>query len=99
MAISVTNDIYNIVGVIGAALIFLGFYRISIGRWTNKSFWYELDNMVGAILLVIYQSHLHAYISMSLNVVWTIVAFRGLSSFAARYNFGRRKVSTKRRRA
>ena len=77
---------YNIVGTIGGALILLGFYRTSIGKWENKSFWYELDNVVGASLLIVYQLHLNAYISAVLNVIWALVAFRGLTSFAQRYN-------------
>ena len=79
--------IFNIIGTIGASLILLGFYRTSIGKWKNKSFWYELDNTVGAILLIIYQAHLHAYISVVVNVIWAIVAFRGLLSFSERYKW------------
>lgn len=91
-------NFYDLIGIAGALLIFLGFYRTSIGRWSNKSFWYELDNMVGASLLVIYQLHLKAYISVILNTVWMIVAFRGLTSFAARYNSAARKKHKKHRR-
>lgn len=90
-------DEYAVIGAIGAILIFLGFYRISIGRWTHKSFWYELDNLAGASLLVIYQMHLGAYISVTLNIVWAIVAIRGLSSFAERYTASTRKTIRKRR--
>jgi hypothetical protein len=78
---------YNIIGTLGASLILFGFYRTSIGKWENKSFWYELDNTVGALLLIIYQLHLQAYISVVLNVIWALVAFRGLTSFAQRYRF------------
>ena len=79
--------IYNGIGVVGAFLILLGFYRTSIGKWKNKSFWYELDNTVGAILLIIYQTHLHAYISVIVNMIWAIIAFKGLTSFAERYRW------------
>jgi hypothetical protein len=82
-----TELLYNIAGTVGAFLILLGFYRTSIGRWKNKSFWYELDNTVGAILLIIYQLHLDAYISVIVNTIWAIVAFRGLTSFAERYRW------------
>lgn len=81
-----TETIYNIAGAIGAFLIVFGFYRTSIGKWKNKSFWYELDNLVGAILLIIYQLHHSATISVVVNVIWAIIAFRGLTSFAQRYN-------------
>jgi hypothetical protein len=87
---------YNLIGFVGACLILLGFYRTSIGRWKNKSFWYELDNLVGALLVIIYQVHLQAYISVALNIIWAIIAFKGLTSFAERYNW-RHKTTKKRR--
>ncbi len=75
---------YLIVGTIGAVLILFGFYRTSIGRWTGKSLWYELDNLVGAIMVAIYQVHYHAYISVGVNAVWAVVALRGLTSLRQR---------------
>ena len=91
-----TETIYNVIGVLGASLILLGFYRTSIGRWKNRSFVYELDNLVGALLLIGYQFHHMAYISATLNVIWAIIAFTGLTSFAQRYKWG--KPSKKARR-
>jgi len=75
---------YDVIGVIGAVLILFGFYRISIGKWTGKSFWYELDNLFGAIFVGIYQFHHKAYISLIINIVWAAVALLGLSSYAER---------------
>jgi hypothetical protein len=82
---------YNVIGTVGASMILFGFYRTSIGKWKNKSFWYELDNTVGAVLLIIYQMQLKAYISVVLNIIWAIVAFRGLVSFAERRRKRRHK--------
>jgi hypothetical protein len=90
-------NIYDILGTVGASLILFGFYRTSVGKWKNKSFWYELDNTVGALFLIVYQWHLNAYISVILNTIWAIVAFRGLTSFAERYN--RAKKHSRRRSA
>jgi hypothetical protein len=87
--------LYNAIGTLGATMILFGFYRTSIGKWKNKSFWYELDNTVGALLLIIYQFQLKAYISVVVNVIWAIVAFTGLLSFAERYRVSMTK--TKRR--
>lgn len=78
-------DFFNALGTIGAALILLGFYRTSIGKWKSKSVIYELDNLVGGTLLFVYHIHFKAYIGAVLNVIWMIVAFRGLTSFAERY--------------
>lgn len=76
--------LYQIIGALGSLLILFGFYRTSIGRWTGKSFWYELDNVAGSVLIIIYQVHYRAYISVLLNIIWAVVAFRGLTSLAER---------------
>jgi hypothetical protein len=74
----------DIVGAIGAGLILFGFYRTSIGKWTNRSLWYELDNLAGAGLLMIYNLQNRAFISVVLDIIWIIVAFRGITSIAER---------------
>ena len=88
------ETLYNIVGTLGAFLILFGFYRTSIGRWKNRSFIYELDNLVGASLLMAYQLHHRAYITVVVNIIWAIIAFRGLTSFAER-----RQLANKRKKA
>lgn len=75
---------YTILGLVGALLILFGFYRISIGKWTGTSFWYELDNMAGALMVASYQIHYRAYISVVVNIIWAVVALRGLNSFRER---------------
>lgn len=79
------------IGLVGAFLILLGFYRTSIGKWTGKSFWYELDNLVGASLLIIYQLSIGAYVTLVLNITWVIVAFAGITSIAQRRRGMKRK--------
>lgn len=81
----------TICGIIGAACILFGFYRTSIGKWTGKSLWYELDNMVGAVLLIIYQFNVGAYVSVVVNVVWAVVALRGVTSIAQRRHWRKNK--------
>lgn len=80
----------EILGGVGAVLILFGFYRTSIGRWTNKSFWYEFDNLLGAVLLSIYHLQTRTYASLVLNLVWAIVAFRGITTFADRHAWGKK---------
>lgn len=79
------NEVFNIIGTVGSLLVLFGFYRTSVGRWTNKSPLYELDNVVGSILIIAYQVRLHAYISVTVNIIWAAVAFMGISSFTERY--------------
>lgn len=77
--------VYTVIGSLGASLILFGFYRTSVGRWTNKSLWYELDNIVGPLLLIIYAIHFQTYVTIVINTIWIIVAFKGLIPFAERY--------------
>lgn len=81
-----SESFLTVIGTVGAGLILFGFYRTSIGRWTNTSFWYELDNLVGAGLLMIYNLNRQAHISVVLDIVWVIVALRGITSIAERRN-------------
>lgn len=74
----------DFLGVAGAGFILFAFYRTSIGKWTGKSIWYELDNLIGGSFMVIYAFSKSAYISIFLNGVWLFVGFRGVSSYAER---------------
>ncbi len=77
-------DPYNFIGAIGALLIVFGVYRTSIGKWSRHSLWYELDTLVGASCIIVYQINKKAYITMIVNVVWVIVALKGVTSIAER---------------
>lgn len=79
------TDIYTISGLTGMILIVLGLWRTSSGRWRHTSGWYELDTIIGASLIIIYQLHVKAYVTLPINLFLVIVCFRGLSSFAERY--------------
>lgn len=72
------------IGVIGGLFYLFAFWRISIGKWTGKSFWYEMDNLIGAVLMSFYAFSKEAYIGIVLNIVWGVVAFKGISSYSER---------------
>lgn len=78
------------IGLLGGILLLVGFWRTSIGQWKTSSFWYELDNLTGCALLLIYAWHKHAYVNIILNVIWGVVAFRGLTSYAERRKYKRK---------
>lgn len=79
-------------GLIGGVVLLFAFWRTSIGKWTGKSLWYELDNLIAAVLLSIYAYSKGALISVFLNLVWGVVAIRGVTSYAERHNRRRRTV-------
>ena len=92
---STPDIIYNGLGVIGALMLLFGFFRVNSGRWNNKSFWYELDNVIGATLIIVYQIRYHAFVTVVVNAIWAFVALWGLTVFFRRYHRHR----THRRRA
>jgi hypothetical protein len=75
---------FEVIGAIGASLLLFSFYRTSIGKWSGKSIWFELDNLVAAACMITYAISKDAYISIVLNIIWAFVAIRGLSSIAER---------------
>ncbi|HTH72419.1 MAG TPA: hypothetical protein VL737_03620 [Candidatus Pristimantibacillus sp.] len=82
---------FNALGIAGSILLLFGFYRVNSGRWTNKTLWYEFDNVIGAALIILYQIHYHAYVSVVVNTVWAGVAVLGLSVFFKRLHHHRRR--------
>jgi len=72
------------IGIAGGVVLLFSFWRTSIGKWTGTSLWYELDNLIAAALLVIYSFSKGAAVNVVLNVVWAVVAFRGVTSYAER---------------
>ena len=82
---------YTALGILGGLLVLFGFFRITSGKWSGKSLIYELDNLLGAILIGIYQFHNRVYITVVLNVIWAIVALRGIASYSQRRKVKSRK--------
>lgn len=80
------------VGFAGGVLLLFGFWRTSIGRWKTTSVWYEFDNLLGCALLFIYAWDKQAYVNIVLNIIWGIVAFRGLASYAERRKLANAKA-------
>ncbi len=91
MSIAPATIFYNALGILGSILLLFGFYRANSGKWTNRSFWYEFDNIFGAILIIIYQVHYHAYVSVVVNLIWAAVAVAGISVFLRRVHHHRHR--------
>ena len=72
------------IGAFGGLALLFAFWRTSIGKWTGQSVWYELDNLVAAACLITYSVSKAAYVSVVVNSVWAVVAFRGVTSYAER---------------
>lgn len=65
-----------VLGVLGAAIILLAFIMNQLGRWRDTSLVYDLANVAGSILLVIYAYNLRSYPFLLLNSVWALISVR-----------------------
>lgn len=86
-------ELIDWIGALGGAVLLFAFARISLGLWKSTSLWYELDNFVAAVLLGVYTLRKGAIVSALINVIWAIVALKGVTSLAERRRHHRaRKV-------
>ena len=83
----------EIIGFIGGSLFVIAFIESARGKWNGKSFWYEIFNIVGAVLLVYYAYQKQAYTNIVLNLIWGVVAL-----YALRHIIIRHKVRTKKKK-
>lgn len=85
----------NILGIVGTILLLFGFFRVNSGKWDDKSFWFELDNLLGASFIIIYQLYYHAYVTVIANAIWGVIALWGLIMFVRRLHHHRQRKGKK----
>ena len=64
------------VGIIGTALILIGFILNQIGVWKTSSFSYDLINLFGGAVLIYYALLLSSIPFLVLNTVWVVVSLK-----------------------
>ncbi|MBW3002370.1 hypothetical protein KY338_04365 [Candidatus Woesearchaeota archaeon] len=63
-------------GVIGMALILLAFFMNQTHRWKDDDLIYDITNLAGGVLLVVYAVYLNSWPFFILNCVWVVVSAR-----------------------
>lgn len=64
------------IGICGAGIILLAFILNQTGAWKRESFSYDLANVLGSALLVVYAYFLKSYPFIVLNGVWLAVSLK-----------------------
>lgn len=65
-----------IIGVVGAGLILLAFTLNEIRKWSVADLQYQIVNLVGAGLLILYSWLIASWPFLVLNIVWFLVALK-----------------------
>ncbi len=71
-------DIYEFIGITGAALVLVGFVMEQTHKWKDTSFVYDGVNFLGGVLLTVYAFAIGSYPFLVINVVWSLVSLRDL---------------------
>lgn len=68
----------EIMGWAAMGMILLGYFLISTNKVNSRNISYQLLNLIGSILFVIYLSIKEAWASVGLNVAWSVIAICSL---------------------
>jgi hypothetical protein len=71
-------DIFELCGWVGAVLVLVAYYMVTTGKAKGDSRNFQLINISGAVMLVVYTYNCQAYASMIVNVIWVAI---GMTSF------------------
>lgn len=85
------------IGVIGAGIILLAFFMNQTQRWDSDSVFYDLANIIGALLLVLYSYFLRAWPFVVLNSIWLLVSFVEMHFDVQKMNKRKGHIGHKRR--
>jgi len=69
-------DTPTIIGALGATLILIAFILNQLNKWEKTDMSYDLVNLIGSILLIIFSYLISAWPFIILNSVWAVVSLR-----------------------
>lgn len=69
-------DPTTLIGTLGALLILIAFTMNQMHKWKNDYLIYDLINLIGSGLLIIYAAILKSYPFLVLNGVWAFLSLR-----------------------
>jgi lipid-A-disaccharide synthase-like uncharacterized protein len=64
------------IGILGSAIVLLGFILNQFNKLSSNSFWYDLINFIGSVLLLIYAIDGKAYPFIVVNSVWGLFSLK-----------------------
>ena len=69
-------DLVTLIGIVGTATILIAFILNQNGFWCDTDLKYDVANVIGSVILVIYSYMLKSYPFIILNTVWALVSIR-----------------------
>lgn len=69
-------DAITLIGTLGASMILLAFVMNQLHKWKDDYLVYDLFNMLGGSIMVIYAMMLESWPFAILNIIWTALSLR-----------------------
>lgn len=69
-------DTTTVIGILGATGVLIAFVKNQLHQWRDTSLRYDLLNLIGSVLLVVYAYLLASWPFLILNAVWATVSLR-----------------------
>jgi len=74
------NNIFLLVGILGAATTLYAFIMNELDIWTNYNLKYDLLNFIASVALMIYAVSVETLPFFILNLIWGMVALKDIIS-------------------
>jgi len=68
-----TDILFEVIGWVGSGLLIMAYLLVSSKKLAPQSSAYQLINLFGAILLLIYAIHTSAYPFVLVNSIWLVI--------------------------
>jgi len=68
----------QIVGILGAALLLLAYFKSSSNKWGSNELRYQMINLFGATLICVNTLYFTVYGPFILNFFWALIAINGM---------------------
>lgn len=70
------SELITIIGIIGAGMVLFAFIMVQMKKWTPESFYFDLVNFLGSVVLIVYGLLLNSIPFIILNTVWAAFSLR-----------------------
>ena len=68
----------EILGWLGGLILILAYAFNSIERLRMSPFWYQMCNLIGSVILIVYTYEKQAYPNVALNIIWAGISIIAL---------------------
>lgn len=73
------SEIADPVGLIGVILLLIAYFFLSTGRWLSDSLTYQINNLLGAFL-ILYSLYFHWNLSsVVIEIAWIVISLIGIA--------------------